>query len=372
VGLVNRVLYFLSGFGHSAVIIFFVLSGFFIVGSVARDVSADRFSWFRFVTARGTRLYLVLLPGLVLTMFWDWAGARQIADHAMDNADTAVAIIDRATIAEHSSWSVWLGNVLFLQTIVVPAYGSNTALWSLANEFWYYLLFPCLWLIWQRRGTLRQRVGYLLLAGGILWLVGWNIAIYFLIWMFGGVVALMPHSSRLNSASRSRIACALSLAVLLLVLAWIRLRPLGNVLAQDVVLGIACAVLVYCLLHRTAPSNRSVVARFSRELAGFSYSLYVLHLPLLVFLRACWTSQQAWRPDALHWFFVAASMGMVILYAYGLSRVTEAHTDRLRQWIQTRYLTRRKVPRKVTENIVDSTVKGSPICQSLPVSAVRN
>jgi len=41
-------------------------------------------------------------------------------------------------------------NVFFLQTITVPVYGSNSPLWSLANEFWYYLLFPLLLLAPQR------------------------------------------------------------------------------------------------------------------------------------------------------------------------------------------------------------------------------
>jgi hypothetical protein len=36
----------------------------------------------------------------------------------------------------------FLGNLCFVQTVSVPVYGSNGPLWSLANEFWYYVMFP--------------------------------------------------------------------------------------------------------------------------------------------------------------------------------------------------------------------------------------
>src|SRR5262249_53262489 len=36
----------------------------------------------------------------------------------------------------------FVGNLLFLQTIFCTTFGSNGPLWSLSNEFWYYVLFP--------------------------------------------------------------------------------------------------------------------------------------------------------------------------------------------------------------------------------------
>jgi hypothetical protein len=34
----------------------------------------------------------------------------------------------------------FLGNFAFLQTICVPIFGTNGPMWSLANEFWYYII----------------------------------------------------------------------------------------------------------------------------------------------------------------------------------------------------------------------------------------
>ena len=47
---------------------FFVLSGFFISASVIKDCRAKRWSWSGYAASRCTRLYVVLLPGLLLTL----------------------------------------------------------------------------------------------------------------------------------------------------------------------------------------------------------------------------------------------------------------------------------------------------------------
>src|SRR4029453_13195613 len=51
-----------------------------------------------------------------------------------------------------------LGNAAFLQHAWVPALGTDTPLWSLAYEFWYYALFPCLVLTVRRSTPARLRV----------------------------------------------------------------------------------------------------------------------------------------------------------------------------------------------------------------------
>lgn len=37
-----------------------------------------------------------------------------------------------------------LGNLGFVQAVPVAVYCSNVPLWSFANEFWYYVMFPLL------------------------------------------------------------------------------------------------------------------------------------------------------------------------------------------------------------------------------------
>src|SRR5262245_34523254 len=74
--LAERMVYFVTGFTHEAVVIFFVLSGFFISSSVMRLTAKGEWQWKNYVVNRCTRLYVVLIPGLILTAFWDWVGVR--------------------------------------------------------------------------------------------------------------------------------------------------------------------------------------------------------------------------------------------------------------------------------------------------------
>ena len=58
--------YVLTGAGHQAVIIFFVLSGYLISGSIYRMISACRWSWRKYLTHRLVQLWIVPFPALLL------------------------------------------------------------------------------------------------------------------------------------------------------------------------------------------------------------------------------------------------------------------------------------------------------------------
>src|ERR1700744_2946758 len=74
------VFYILTGAGHQAVVIFFVLSGYLISGSIFRLVESGKWSWRLYLTHRLVRLWIVLLPALVLGAILDNTGlALQLA-----------------------------------------------------------------------------------------------------------------------------------------------------------------------------------------------------------------------------------------------------------------------------------------------------
>ena len=74
VNLFLKVFYFSTSLGHEAVMIFFILSGYLIGGEVMREMSDNRFSWKVYLTKRVVRLYIVLIPALVLTAMFDHIG----------------------------------------------------------------------------------------------------------------------------------------------------------------------------------------------------------------------------------------------------------------------------------------------------------
>jgi peptidoglycan/LPS O-acetylase OafA/YrhL len=63
--------YVATGLGHFSVVIFFVISGFLISQSVMRIDWSRSDSKIAYFIARITRLWVVLLPALLLTACWD-------------------------------------------------------------------------------------------------------------------------------------------------------------------------------------------------------------------------------------------------------------------------------------------------------------
>ena len=70
-------IYFLTGFGHQAVMFFFVLSGFFISSAILKRHATRSWSWRDYAIDRSSRLYVVLIPGLLFSFLWDTIGSHR-------------------------------------------------------------------------------------------------------------------------------------------------------------------------------------------------------------------------------------------------------------------------------------------------------
>ncbi len=70
-GTLTKVLYFVMGLGHPAVIAFFALSGFLVGGSALEALRSGSWSAPHFAIARLSRLWVVALPALALTWLAD-------------------------------------------------------------------------------------------------------------------------------------------------------------------------------------------------------------------------------------------------------------------------------------------------------------
>ena len=62
--------------GNEAVIVFFVLSGFLVGNSAWRAIRSSRWSWHKYLLQRMTRLWIVLLPALIIGGCLDHLGMQ--------------------------------------------------------------------------------------------------------------------------------------------------------------------------------------------------------------------------------------------------------------------------------------------------------
>lgn len=180
-----KILYLISGAGHQAVMIFFILSGCVIAHVIQSMNDRDAWSWRAYFGARLIRLWVVLIPALVLTAAWDFLGISFESFAQPIYSGTGFGNVMNQPVSEASGVLDFLGNVLFLQTIAVPTFGSNGPLWSIAFEFVYYLAYPALAIALFSKTGIPYRFLLLLAAAALLYCCGWAILRSFPIWLAG-------------------------------------------------------------------------------------------------------------------------------------------------------------------------------------------
>lgn len=155
-----------NAFGHEAVVVFFVLSGFVIAfAAQTREHTAKAYA-----VSRLTRIYSVALPCLLATVLFDRIGLAlvpQLYDGLVTDGSALVRLA--------------LGGLFLNESWTVSAQMfSNTPYWSIAYEFWYYAIFAGLFYFrgWQRiavTGLACLIAGYKILLLFPIWALGWGV-----------------------------------------------------------------------------------------------------------------------------------------------------------------------------------------------------
>lgn len=334
-GLVTRVLYAVTGLGPAAVLVFFVLSGYWVGGSVLAAFRQDRFRWAGYATARLSRLWIVLVPAVALTAVLDHLGLALLGHTSIYLGDPAYHhTVPAGDLAGRLDPLTALGNAGFLQTIAVPTYGTNASLWSLAYEAAFYAIFPLALYAWKGRGGTPARIlnGVLLLA--VCALVGPAVLMYLPVWLMGaGVAMFRPAIAARLRGLRPLVLTVARTAATVAVAAAMGATQAAYSSRNVLLLAGATTVLLVLLVEdvrwRGLPGRLlDALSRYAES----SYSLYAIHLPIAALIAALLAPQAAhrWAPSPAHWLILAALSGVLVGAGWLFAWVTERHTHRLR------------------------------------------
>jgi len=315
---------FATGFAHQAVLVFFVISGWLVGGSLLNKMGQPG-AVSNYAIDRATRLWTVLIPTFGLTLLF-----------GLGSGVVLPGSIDFPAANEFSALS-FAGNLLGLQGVVLENFGGNYALWSLANETWYYVLFPLLVVLFTARRITSRLASVAALVVAVV-LLPVEIILYFAIWLLG--VAF----------SRVRIECGAGLrwawlVPLVAASAYFRLTADNDrfdqtTLGMDLVLSLMLLALLSSLQFSAGPASKLArpLARIGKFFADFSFSLYVLHLPLIFLLKHVALTQFGLRqlsPSEPSHFAVYLGMLATLLFGSYLSYLLfESQTYRIRRIVK--------------------------------------
>jgi peptidoglycan/LPS O-acetylase OafA/YrhL len=212
-GLLTKGFYAITSFGPQAVIIFFAMSGFLVGGRVLEDMLIGHWSWPRYFLRRLTRLWIVVVPALVITLILDWISLYFTGGIAYDQSMRIYTLGPDINTTLNHSLTTFLGNTAFLQTIYVPIFGTNGPMWSLANEFWYYVIFPLAAGIFLVHYSLCRRLVAIGVLGFFVSVLPWWLLYGGAIWGAGAGAAWLAKLPIYASAARHSLVRVVSVAL---------------------------------------------------------------------------------------------------------------------------------------------------------------
>lgn len=323
-------------FGRQAVIGFFVMSGFLVGGYVLVRLKTHKPFLRDYLIHRIVRIYMVVIPAIFLTFLFDSIGRKFFpANYG------GYPIFDA-----HYEPRYILTNLLNLQGVVAPHYGSNGPLWSVGYEFWYYISFPLL--LAPLISSIEKRRARTLAALAAFFCVIITLRqiwfpFGFALWALGAVITM---SGRPFITSARRAFGLFLLTGLILGLAINKDVVLAHPWTQyvaDTGTAIAFANLILTMRFAEPIDWRILDWPGHKILADFSFTLYAIHNPTLMLLRSTTTAVLGtdWIAAAaspVQWVALATAMTVTIGLAYALSRVTEAKVGAARRWVKSALL----------------------------------
>lgn len=309
-----------------AVVVFLALSGFLIGGSVQRRVSKGTFTLAGYMKDRSARILVPYLPLIPIVVLGDrlFLGQPPRSPFVASLNDGWGAIVSNALMLQ-DNWLVQVVDELFGTDLSRRSLGSAAPWWTVALEWWIYIAFACLFAVVA--GLTRHKVSAT--VAGILALItvmGSSFSGNMLIsaWIVG--IALAWWDPQLSPRAWRGITVTATGGLL-----WFLWLKPGAVYSFPVV--VATSVMVLAGFKAWSWDVLKPAERPIRFLADYSYSLYLIHFSVLVWLAAMSPGTRGWRFILIG--FVLGNVAAIASWA-----LFERHFPTVRRWLDKPPLSR--------------------------------
>lgn len=327
--LLEKIARLFLGLGSSAVLIFFYLSGYLVGGKQIRKMIAGELIFKTYIFDRLTRLWIVILPAFLLTFAFNLFTCSNAKNSLYCTADPGLA--SHAEIPPLFSQELFdfISNVFFLQPFIGHPWGGNGPLWSISYEFWYYIVFFSLLMIInsfklrQIRIVLIPHIFILFLASKILNFDWFILGIF---WLSGACAAYFLSTDPFNiGAEVFRKTVPLKFTILMTFLIFPALIVL-KILPNWISFPFSIIVLTFCISTTRSDDQSCLKQRLQKWIvkgSEFSFSLYVVHFPLIALLSSQLTPVNRWNMSAVRLLVLLGLTLSSVAAAYVFASVTE-------------------------------------------------
>lgn len=314
----------LSRLGHESVIVFFVLSGYLVGGRSLQRVAGGRFDIASYWLDRATRIYVPLLPILILTI--------------------------PVNLVRGKEWSIigLLVNLAGLQGTGpgFEVFGGNEPLWSLAYEMWFYACWGGGLALATSRSAAHRVGWFFLTAVSLVVICKLENPHYFFCWVLGALI-------RQVETGVLRRSWLLGLGLMLAVTggmmtqlnsgstsfnlqrwqAWIPGMP-----TSVLILGVGFALAVH-LSASWIPSSESARCweRRGKLWADFSYTMYLSHFVIIALWGTCLPDRRVPSVNRISCSVFIAKVAVLIAVSWLLYYMFERNTGKVRRWLRDRF-----------------------------------
>lgn len=270
--------------GFVGVDIFFVISGFLITNILVGELDAGTYSILNFYDRRIRRI----LPALAFTIALTWIAAYLVflPSYFVDFSKSVVSVATFTSNLYFWKYSGYFENGAQLRPLLHT--------WSLAVEEQFYIFMPLLLAFLSR---FSKKVTLVALA--VLWLLSFGLSVYctqvastanfFILptraWelLTGGLLAVAPIRPIKNKWLSIALSVVALIAILLPILTYSEATPFPGLSALSPCGG--AVLLIYLGAGVQGPAQAILSWRPVVMIGRISYSLYLVHWPVIVFLR---------------------------------------------------------------------------------------
>lgn len=309
-GVLKTIFFSTTRVGLEAVVVFFVLSGFLVGGvSLARSLQG-KFEIGRYVLDRFTRIYVPFVPALLTTIaIYLWFGLSV-------------------------NWGEAFINLVSLQGVLGPPFSANTSLWSLSYEVWFYIAGGALLVLLSSKANLRWAAA--VCAAASVYVFSSLSVAYLCVWLLGAAAYFGRHY---NKALLCAVGVPVSLAGLVLLqltsesgeMDLAAFKWMGRA-APLLVFGLGLGLLVAaaCQIRADSAAKRKVF-RLGTWVAGFSYTLYLMHIPFIVIMEQAGWLQRLSVLNLKTFMVFAMNAFLILFFSWLFYLPFERNTDRVRK-----------------------------------------